>query len=133
MLRNSAQSISIASSGGEICSIVFGIKYCLQTQALSTLRNTARVAKISDEASEFDASLAFAPSCLQFIGDVRLNSSIWRQFNRSTAVKTSLCGGLLGTILSGHKLKLVSLPSSERNVFTIVFLACTVTLRLRLR
>ena len=53
---------------------------------------SARVTEIDD----FDASLAFAPFFLEFIGNVRLNLSIYRQYNRSTVVKTSLCGGLLG-------------------------------------
>ena len=36
----------------------------------------AKFGSSSEDQHEFDASLAFAPSCLEFIGDVRLDSNI---------------------------------------------------------
>ena len=50
---------------------------------LYTNFDSAQITEIDD----FDASLAF----------MRLNSSMYRQYNRSTVAKTSLCCGLLGS------------------------------------
>ena len=58
--------------------------YSLTTQTL------VQVAKISDEASDFDASLTFTPSYLEFVGDTKLNTSIESFYDGNAA----LCGGL---------------------------------------
>ena len=53
--------------------VVTPLDYALYKQTTLT---SARVANISDEASDFDAFLAFAAACLEFIGDMRSNTSI---------------------------------------------------------